>query len=318
MSAKLTSGEIKERATAAHDLAKHCILCPRECGVDREAGARGFCGASNQMRIAGILPHFGEEPPLASGGAGAVFFSHCNLRCVYCQNHQISHDGGGTRMTAPELAEGMLNLKAQGCWNIEPVSPTHYLPWFLDSLSEAVEKGLDLPIVYNTNGYETPGTLEILDGIVDIYLPDLKYASNIAAKDYSGASNYVEITRKAIKIMYSQVGELLTDQNGRGVKGLIIRHLILPNDVSGTEETLFWVAANLPSSVALSLMAQYAPLHVAKKYPELMTPIAKTEYEAILDLAWELNLDNAFVQEIESRECGIPDFSKENPFVWEN
>lgn len=268
--------------------------------------------------MASVIPHFGEEPPLTGeGGAGTIFFSRCNLRCVYCQNHQISQAGIGSLVAPEALAQKILELQVQGCCSIEPVSPSHHLPGLLEALAIAADRGMDLPVVYNTNGYETAETLDILDGIADVYLPDLKYASEEEAVKYSDAPNYVETARSAILKMYSQVGDLSLDDTGRAVRGLILRHLVLPGNLSGTRETLAWIRESLPHSITVSLMAQYTPLHGASQYPTLNRRITEEEYERVIDLAWDMGFENAFIQDLKSQESGIPDFRNERPFTWE-
>ncbi len=318
MHSKFRSDEIRLRAAAARRLSAPCRLCPRVCGVDRPSGQRGYCGAGPGPEVASAVPHFGEEPPLTGeGGAGTIFFSRCNLRCVYCQNHQISQAGMGSLVAPEALAQNILRLQAQGCSTIEPVSPSHHLPGFLEALAIAADRGLKLPVVYNTNGYETADTLDTLDGIVDVYLPDLKYASEEDAATYSDAPDYVETARSAILKMYSQVGDLVLDDTGRAVRGLLLRHLILPGNISGTRETLAWIRENLPDSLTISLMAQYTPLHRASQYPMLSRRITEEEYMQVLDLAWDMGFENAFIQDLESQESGIPDFRNERPFTWE-
>lgn len=314
----LNSKEIRERAAEARKLSSPCSLCPRSCGVDRTAGERGYCGTGPLPSVAAVLPHFGEEPPLTTGGgAGTIFFTRCNMRCVYCQNHQISQGREGATFGSAELSAKILDLQQKGCSNIEPVSPTHHLPGFLDALALSVERGLVLPVVYNTNGYESQDTLDLLAGIVDVYLPDLKYASDAHSAKYSDANDYVETARSAILKMHAQVGNLVVDVNGRAVRGLIVRHLILPGDVSGSLETLAWIGKNLPRSVTISLMAQYSPLHRSPQFEPLDRKITVGEYDRIVDTAWDMGLENVFVQDFEAQETGIPDFNKNVPFTWD-
>jgi putative pyruvate formate lyase activating enzyme len=314
----LNSKEIRERAAEARKLSSACRLCPRECGVDRTAGERGYCGAGPKASVAAVVPHFGEEPPLTTGGgAGTIFFTRCNMRCLYCQNHQISQGPAGATLGSAELSAKLLDLQQTGCSNIEPVSSTHHLPGFLKALALAMERGLDLPVVYNTNGYESLHTLDLLEGVVDIYLPDLKYASDAHAMRYSDAADYVETARNAILRMHSQVGNLVVDVNGRAVRGFILRHLILPGNVSGADETLAWIRENLPRSVTISLMAQYSPLHRGAQVPPLDRNITVDEYDRIVDLAWDMGLENVFVQDFEAQEVGIPDFNEKSPFSWD-
>ncbi len=313
----LTSAEIFERAREAAEISAHCRLCPRSCEVDRISGEVGFCSAGPEAVVASVLPHFGEEPPLTgTGGAGTIFFSGCNMRCVYCQNHQISQGGMGYVINTDRLAQKILGLQQQGCSSLEPVSPTHHLPGFLEAVAKAMAKGLTLPIVYNTNGYESPQTLELLDGIVDVYLPDLKYASVTSAAKYSAAADYVEIARAAILMMHSQVGNLVVDTSGRAKRGIIIRHLVLPNDLAGSRETLMWIRDNLPRDTCLSIMAQYMPLHKSSDFPLLNRAVTIGEYEEVLDYAWSQGFENVFIQEVDSQEIGVPDFSLDQPFNW--
>jgi len=239
------------------------------------------------------------------------------MRCVYCQNHQISQASLGDDISPDDLAEKMLALQAAGCSNIEPVSPSHHLPGLLEALAIARGKGLTLPVVYNTNGYESLETLELLDGIVDVYLPDLKYASNEAAGRYSDAADYVETARDAILAMHHQVGNLVVDMHGRAVRGLMLRHLVLPGNVAGSADTLTWIGENLPLTVTISLMAQYSPLHRSNRHPEINRRLSHAEYDRLVDLAWQMGFENVFVQDLASQDLGIPDFEQETPFDWQ-
>ncbi len=317
MSPLLNASEIYERAREARRLSSPCRLCPRRCGVNRPSGERGYCGAGPQPSVVAVLPHFGEEPPLiVGGGAGTIFFTRCNLRCVYCQNHQISQGDVGETLTVAALAEKMMGLMEAECSNLEPVSPSHQLPAFLEALAYMAERGPLPPVVYNTNSYETPETLDVLNGLVDVYLPDIKYALNDYAALYSDASDYVETARAAILQMHSQVGNLVVDLEGRAVRGTILRHLILPGGISGTEATLRWIKENLPDTVTISIMAQYSPLNRASEFPPLNRKITEVEYDQAVDLAWDLGFENVFVQDLEAGEVGIPDFEDKKPFDW--
>ena len=314
----LDSMEIRRRAVEARRLSAPCRLCPRACGVDRTAGEPGFCGAGSIPSIAAVLPHFGEEPPICgSGGAGTIFLTRCNLRCVYCQNHQISQGTLGTPMSPRDLATEMVRLQKQGCSTIEPVSPSHHLPGLLEALALAVEQGLDLPLVYNTNGYESRDVLNLLNGLVDVYLPDLKYADSAAAGTYSDAEDYVAIARSAILLMHSQVGNLVVDVTGRAVRGMILRHLVLPGNAAGTEDTLIWIRDNLPITVTISLMAQYSPQHKSRAFPELGRALTPEEYDGAVTAAWEMGFENVFIQDMGSSEVGIPNFGDDKPFHWD-
>lgn len=314
----LAAKEIHERASKARELRSSCRLCPRRCAALRESGQLGYCGAGTDPTVAAITPHFGEEPPLsAAGGAGAIFFSHCNLRCVYCQNHQISQGTIGRTVTPRHLADEMFRLARLGCANVEAVSPSHHLPAFLEALAIAVEEGLELPVVYNTNGYESLETLELLDGVVDVYLPDLKYAQDDIARTYSDAADYVDVARAAILAMHAQVGSLAVGAAGAAVKGIILRHLVLPDKLAGTTATLRWAAAHLPLTSTLSLMAQYAPVHRSFEFPSLNRKLTPAEYDLAVDLAWELGFENTYVQDLEATDRGIPDFTSDEPFHWD-
>lgn len=309
---------IMEAAEKFRELSSPCRLCPRECMVDRMGGQTGYCGAGNQPSHSGILPHFGEEPPLVgTGGAGTIFFTHCNLRCVFCQNYQISRGESGETISVGKLAEEMLKLQLEGASNIEPVSPTHQMHLFLEALGMAAQKGLNLPVVYNSGGYDSVEALKLLRGVVHVYMPDLKYADSRMAARYSDCPDYVEFARDAVKEMYDQVGELELDSEGRAIKGLIIRHLVLPDDISGTAKTMRWIRDNISSEVAISLMSQYSPMYDAVKYPELRRRITTSEYDRIVDLCWDLGLENVFIQEISSQDSCIPDFRNRDPFEWD-
>jgi putative pyruvate formate lyase activating enzyme len=239
------------------------------------------------------------------------------MACVFCQNHQISQEGLGTVTLPADLALKMIELQDAGCTNVEPVSPSPHLPGLLQALAMAMHKGLRLPVVYNTNGYEAPETLDVLEGIVDVYVPDLKYSQAGLAARYSDAPDYVAVARAAILTMHSQVGNLVVDLYGAAVRGLILRHLVLPGNLSGTRDTLLWISDHLPHTVTLSLMAQYVPLHRGKNFPPLDRKITVAEYEEAVDLAWDMGFENVFVQDLDSPCSGIPDFGASRPFSWE-
>ncbi len=309
--------EILEVSSKLKRILKSCRLCPHECAVDRTNGELGFCGAGWLPSISSIVRHFGEEPPLVGDhGAGTIFFSYCNLRCVFCQNYQISRGLVVEEYPITRLVSEMLRLQSEGSLNIEPVSPTHQVHAFIEALGLAAGKGLDLPIVYNCGGYESLDVVKLLDGIVDIYLPDLKYADNNAASKYSDCPDYVEHARAAIVEMYSQVGNLELDPDGNAIRGLMIRHLVLPNDISGSIDTLQWIKANLSTDVTISLMAQYSPLYKARNFVELNRRINREEYDRVVDACWELGFENVFIQDFQSQDRGIPDFTDDEPFKW--
>ncbi|MDD3471555.1 MAG: radical SAM protein [Syntrophaceae bacterium] len=314
----LDPDRILEVAQKFRDLSSPCRMCPRECMVDRLSGEIGYCGAGPLPSHSGILQHFGEEPPLVGiGGAGTIFFTHCNMRCVFCQNYQISRGECGEIMSIEELAQEMIKLQKYGASNIEPVSPTHQMNVFLEALGIAAQRGLDLPVVYNSGGYDSLEALKLLRGVVHVYMPDLKYADSKMSAKYSDCDDYVEVARQAIKEMYDQVGELELDADGRAIKGLIIRHLVLPNSISGSEQTMLWIRNNLSPKVTISLMSQYSPMYDAIKYPELNRRIKASEYNKIVDYCWDLGLENVFVQDIRSQDSCIPDFRNDKPFSWD-
>src|SRR5208283_1310224 len=262
---------LQTRIDAAYKLLERCRACPRACGANRLTNEKtGFCRSGLNPIISSVNAHHGEEPPLSGiKGSGTIFFANCNLRCVYCQNYPISQMGNGVEKTPEELAGQMLLLQEQGCHNLNLVTPSHFMPQILKSLDMASQRGFDLPIVYNTNGYESLEALRLLDGIVDIYLPDMRYSNNGFSMKYSGAPHYSEVNRAAVKEMHRQVGNLVVDESGFGKRGLIIRHLILPKGLSGTEVIMKFIAEEISKDVYISLMSQYFPAYKAKCYKEL-------------------------------------------------
>jgi len=293
------TGELKKRAEKLWAIMESCQLCPRRCGVNRLKGMSGFCHAPGAtLVISSFHPHFGEERPLVGrGGSGTIFLTHCNLRCVFCQNWQISQLGLGSEREIDELAEMMLRLQEVGCHNINLVTPTHYSAHILKAIDIAAARGLRLPIVHNTCGWERLEILEILDGIVDIYLPDFKYwNSDMAAKYSSGAKSYPEVTKAAILEMHRQVGVAKPAPDGIMQRGLMIRHLVMPNDVGGSEKVMEWIAENLPKDTYVNIMAQYTPLFKAYDYPEISRRITSEEYRRVVKRAQELGLTNLDVQ----------------------
>jgi putative pyruvate formate lyase activating enzyme len=273
-------GRLSERVEKLSAFYKDCHLCPRDCRVNRAEGERGVCQAGARAKISSAFAHFGEEKPLVGrGGSGTVFFSHCGLRCVFCQNSTISIEGEGVEISDDRLAETMVRVQQFGCHNINLVTPTHFVPSIIRALPRAIAMGLKIPLVYNTSGYETPEVLGLLDGLIDIYLPDLKYMRAAAAAKYSsGAYNYPYYAKLAIKEMHRQVGELETDGRGVAVRGVILRHLIMPNRVAGTEELIQFVARELSPRTYVNLMAQYRPEYRAQDYPEIARRLTRNEY----------------------------------------
>ncbi|BCV20208.1 radical SAM family protein [Moorella sp. Hama-1] len=287
-----------------------CRLCPRACGVNRLAGERGFCRAGARPRVALATLHQWEEPCLSgSQGSGAVFFSRCNMRCAFCQNYRISWQGRGREMTIAELATTFLDLQQQGAHNINLVSATPYTPLVVPALRQAREQGLKIPVVYNCNAYERLESLRSLEGLVDIYLPDLKYVDEEPARRYSQAPGYFAAATAAILEMQRQVGVLTLDANGLARRGLLIRHLVLPGQVEAACRVLDWVRANLPRETHLSIMAQYVPIWQAEGFPEINRRLTPGEYEQVLDYFERLGLENGYCQEMEAAaQEYIPNF----------
>ena len=271
-----------------------CDFCPRECGASRLEGEAGECGASSTLRVASFGPHYGEERGLVGiGGSGTIFFSHCNLRCVFCQNWDISHRGDGMDCSIEDLAGMMLELQARSCSNINLVTPTHYAAHILLALDLAAERGLRLPLVYNTSGWERPDVLEMLDGVVDVYLADFKYTDPEQAVLYSnGAADYPEVAQRTLIEMNRQVGVALPERNGVIYRGLMIRHLVMPGDAAGSLEAMRWIAGNLPASTYVNIMLQYRPAYRASEYPEINRPVSREEYAMVVDEARRSGLDN--------------------------
>ena len=293
------SGELKRRAEELWAVMESCQLCPRRCGVNRLEGMSGFCHApGSTLVVASAHPHFGEEIPLVGkGGSGTIFLTHCNLRCVFCQNYDISQLGRGHKSTIVELAAMMLRLQEIGCHNINLVTPTHYSAPILKALDIAAAAGLRLPIVYNTSGWERLEILTFLDGIVDIYLPDIKYwDSEMSAKFSSGAESYPEMARAAILEMHRQVGVAKPARDGIMQRGLMIRHLVMPNNIGGSEEIMAWIGVNFPEDTYVNIMAQYTPLYKAYDYPEISRRITVEEYQKVVNKAQEMGLTNLDVQ----------------------
>lgn len=289
------TGELKKRSEKLWALMESCQLCPRKCGDNRLKGMSGFCRAPGARLIVSTHhPHFGEEKPLVGrGGSGTIFFSHCNLRCVFCQNWTISHNGRGSEKNINGLAGIMLRLQEKGCHNINLVTSTHFSPHILKALDVAAAKGLRLPVVYNTSGWERLEILTLLDEVVDIYLPDFKYwDSAMSAKFSAGAESYPEITREAILEMNRQVGGAKFAKQGIMQRGLIIRHLVMPNNTSGSEKIMQWIAENLPKDTYVNIMPQYSPAYKAYDYPEISRRITSKEYQKVVQRAKDLGLTN--------------------------
>ena len=314
------SGELKCRAEALEARLGSCDICPRGCKVNRLEGQRGFCHSAHLPIVSAVCGHHGEEPGISGDrGSGTIFFGNCNMRCAYCQNYQISQHWEkqqSREMDFHTLAERMLYLQDElGCHNINFVSPSHFVPQLVRAVLEAVPMGLRLPLVYNTNGYDAIKSLRELEGIISIYLPDLRYASDKWAGEFSQVPDYVAHARAAIQEMYRQVGELVLNEDGLAQRGLIVRHLILPNGLAGSHESLTWLVEEVSPTVAVSIMSQYFPAHRASRIPSLSRTLLASEYSEVLRLVDRLGLENGWVQEMGASDSYLPDFEREgHPF----
>jgi putative pyruvate formate lyase activating enzyme len=274
-----SSGLLSEKAALLEERTSPCCLCPHQCRVNRRDDERGTCGLGNKTLVASASPHFGEEAPLVgTGGSGTIFFSSCNMACVFCQNYEISHSRRGDALTAEELAGVMLRLQRLGCHNINLVTPTHVIHGIVQALEIAAFRGLSIPLVYNCGGYESAETLRILDGVIDIYMPDIKYASDEEARRFSGVEGYWERVKEAVREMHRQVGELLVDARGIARRGLLIRHLVMPGNLGGTTDVLDFIAREISRDSYVNLMDQYRPCFKASRIPELSRPATRAEY----------------------------------------
>ena len=295
----LEGGSLKARAREATEILRKCSLCPRKCGVDRTRGEIGKCCATATVMVSSYNDHHGEEPPISgSRGSGTIFLTNCDLKCVYCQNYPISQLGHGNEVSESELARMMLSLQERGCHNINFVTPTHYMPQILSALAAAAEQGLRLPVVYNTSGYELVEILKLLDGIVDVYMPDMRYADDEMGLKYSNAPGYATRNREAVREMHRQVGDLKVDDDGVAVRGLVIRLLVLPGSIGGTEETLEFIAREISRKSFIGLMAQYFPAHKGSLYPPLDRKITRDEYARALKKMRELGLTKGWAQRL--------------------
>jgi putative pyruvate formate lyase activating enzyme len=313
-------GELERRAQALEARLASCDICPRECRVNRLENELGYCHSGRLPIVSAACAHHGEEPAISgTRGSGTVFFGNCNMKCVYCQNYQISQNWRRQKskeIDCRTLAEKILYLQNElGCHNINFVSPSHFLPQLLWAVVEAVPMGLRVPLVYNSSGYDSVASLKELDGVISIYLPDLRYASDRWAKKFSHASDYVARACQAIQEMYRQVGNLVVDESGVAQKGLIVRHLILPNGLAGSEESLAWLVRELSHTVTVSIMSQYMPMHRASRIPLLSRKITVAEHEAVLRLVTDLGIENGWIQELGAAEEYLPDFERNgHPF----
>jgi putative pyruvate formate lyase activating enzyme len=287
----LSPEELVQRARTAFERMKNCDLCAHTCEIDRLGGELGTCKTGAQARVSSYGSHLGEEDPLRGWrGSGTIFFARCNLSCQFCQNHDISQSDAGQEVSPEQLATAMLTLQSNGCHNINLVSPSHVVPQSLGALALAAKAGLHLPLVYNSGGYDALETLQLLDGIVDIYMPDMKYASGVNSKKYSRAVDYPRINRAAVKEMHRQVGDLQVGENGLATRGLLVRHLVLPRDLAGTRQIVQFLADEISTNTYLNLMDQYRPAFNAGQHPELNRRITTKEYRAAVQMAKEAGL----------------------------
>lgn len=278
---------------------ENCMICPHKCGVNRLEGNKGRCKCDDKLKIALAFLHMFEEPCISGeNGSGTVFFSNCNLNCIYCQNYEISNLGKGKEITTEHLAEIFLKQQEKNAHNINLVTPTMYVYQIIEAIKIAKSKGLNIPIIYNSNGYENIETIKLLNGYIDVYLPDLKYYTNELSKKYSKVDNYFETATKAIKEMYNQVGQAKFDENGLIKRGVIIRHLVLPNHIQNTKNILKWISDNMPDDIYVSVMAQYFPTYKAKDDNLINRKLNKKEYTEVLNYLYSLDLKNGYIQEL--------------------
>jgi putative pyruvate formate lyase activating enzyme len=291
----------------------NCNLCPRDCNVDRTTNKFGFCKSSSNLKVAKAYPHMWEEPCISGEkGSGTVFFSNCNLNCVFCQNHEISHEAVGKEISIERLSEIFLELEKKGCHNINLVNPTHYVPQIIEGIKLARENGLTIPIAYNSNGYEKVETIKSLKGYIQIYIPDLKYFEDKYAIKYSKAPNYFNIASKAIGEMVDQVGKPVFNEQGMMQSGVIIRHLMLPGLLFDSKKVVDYIYKAFGDAIYLSLMNQYTPMYGAKDYPEINKPLNPKHYDSLIDHCIEIGYKNAFIQESgTSSEIFVPNFNLE-------
>lgn len=292
------NGNLQKNISKAFKLLESCSICPRKCRVNRLNNEKGFCKTGLLPKVCSFLAHHGEEPPVSgASGSGTIFFSYCNMHCVYCQNYQFSQEGEGREATFQELAGYMLQLQNLGCHNINLVTPTHVMPQILKALEIAISQGLKVPLVYNTGGYELAEIIKLLDGIVDVYLPDMRYAHNAMAVKYSAAADYPQYNQASLKEMQRQVGVAQLDNQGIIKRGLIIRHLVLPDNISGTGQIMKFIAEELSTETYISLMSQYLPCYQAGEFKEILRRITYAEYRQAEEDMHKYGLYNGWVQE---------------------
>jgi putative pyruvate formate lyase activating enzyme len=284
----LQAGLFPGKVQDAWEMLKDCHVCPRNCGVNRLEGETGFCQTGAKAMVSSANPHFGEESPLVgTGGSGTIFLTSCNLKCVFCQNFEISHLMDGEEMDGPVLAGLMLELQNTGCHNINFVTPSHFVPQIVDAVHWAAKNGLNVPLVYNTGGYDSVETLRLLDGVVDIYMPDLKFMDSGVSDELMAAPDYPDVVRAAIKEMHRQVGDLQMDERGVATRGLLVRHLVMPNGLAGTREAMRFLAQEVSANTYVNIMDQYRPCGRAPEFHEISRSVTRQEYEAALQMAQE-------------------------------
>jgi putative pyruvate formate lyase activating enzyme len=289
------NGELAKRIRTLHEILRECRLCPRECRVNRLEAEMGYCKAGAELMVSSVFPHFGEEPPLVGNhGSGTIFLTHCNLRCIFCQNYDISHLGRGQPMSTDEMAGSMLRLQDLGCHNINFVTPSHYTPQIVASLPRAIEMDLRLPIVYNCSGYESVEVIRLLDGIVDIYMPDAKYMDEKHSRILSNAPDYPEVLKEVLKEMHRQVGDLKINSRGIAERGLLIRHLVMPHGAASSESVLKFIAEEISVHSYVNIMEQYRPEYLAEEVPDIDRRITREEYMEAVRLAKRFHLYRGF------------------------
>jgi len=291
----LKKGKLQKRVEKLFKILKNCEICPRKCHVNRLKGEKGYCQLGYLPMVSAFHPHFGEETPLVGRyGSGTIFMTSCNLSCVYCQNYEISQLRIGEEVSFERLAEMMIELQNLGCHNINFVTPTPQVPQIVKSLEIAIKMGLKIPLVYNTNAYDSVKTLKLLDGIFDIYMPDAKYSDDKIATKYSSAPNYFEIIKKTIKEMHRQVGDLVISEEGIAVRGLIVRHLVLPNNLAGSEKIFEFISKEISKNTFINIMDQYWPAYKAHQYPELSRRISEEEFQEAIKLTKKFGLKRIY------------------------
>jgi putative pyruvate formate lyase activating enzyme len=290
--------ELRDRAVELREMMRVCSLCPHECGARRLEGQYGVCRSTMNLIVSSAAPHYGEEAPLTGRyGSGTIFFTSCNLKCTYCQNYDISQMRLGRSVSPDELAEIMLRLQRSGCHNINFVTPTHFTPQIVEALSKAVDGGLRIPLVYNCGGYESVGALRLLRDVIDIYMPDIKYSDNETARRFSGAPHYWDVVTEAVQEMHDQVGDLEIDDRGVAHRGLLIRHLVLPNRLAGSRKVLEFVSRDVSVNSYVNIMDQFRPAYRAIRYNVLGRTITAGEYEEVVELATSLGLHRGFLRD---------------------